>query len=89
MQVHINAIAVVPPRHSGPGDRLGFGMYPRAAMMNHSCAPNVHLQFCGACLHARALLDLAPGAVLRICYGPQVLNLPSATGLHVLFGAVG
>ena len=72
LQVCVNAIAVVPRMHSTPEDKLGLGVYPRAAMLNHSCAPNVTSYFSGATLHVRALAAMGPGTTLRLCYGPQV-----------------
>ena len=72
VQVRVNAIAVVPRMHSRAEDNLGLGLYPRAALLNHSCAPNVSSYFSGRTLHVRALTAMAPGTTLRLCYGPQV-----------------
>ena len=72
IQVCVNAIAVVPRVHSRLEDKLGLGLYPRAAMLNHSCAPNVSSSFSSKTLHVRALAAMGPGTTLRLCYGPQV-----------------
>ncbi|BDA41604.1 probable SET and MYND domain-containing protein 4 [Coccomyxa sp. Obi] len=71
-QVIINAIAITPEDHASAEDRLGLAIYPRAAMLNHACAPNVAASFEGSRLLIRAITDLVPGTVLRFCYGPQV-----------------
>ena len=43
--------------------RVGVGIYPRAAMMNHSCEPNCLVRFTGRCGSVRypaAIIALAP-----------------------------
>ena len=72
LQVCVNAIAVVPAAHRGPEDWLGLALYPRAAMLNHACEPNVAASFVGHELRLHALTALAPSAILRLSYGPQV-----------------
>ena len=70
--MRVNAIAVVPAAHSGPEDWLGLALYPRAAMLNHACEPNVAASFGSLQLRIHALTALEPSAVLRLSYGPQV-----------------
>lgn len=79
-QVVINAVAITPEDHASAEDRLGLAVYPRAAMLNHACAPNVTASFEGSRLLIRAITALAPGTVLRFCYGPQVLELLPVKG---------
>ncbi|EIE25620.1 hypothetical protein COCSUDRAFT_83627 [Coccomyxa subellipsoidea C-169] len=70
-QVVINAIAITPAEHASAEDRMGLAIYPRAAMLNHACSPNVAAAFAGTRLHICATSDLPPGTTLRFCYGPQ------------------
>ena len=79
-QVCVNAVAVVPAAHRGPEDWLGLALYPRAAMLNHACEPNVAASFVGLELRLHALTALEPSAVLRLSYGPQVLLLTAFVG---------
>ena len=44
-QVAINGLAIVPPDCARAEDRLGLGIYPVAALLNHSCEPNVGVRF--------------------------------------------
>ena len=71
LQIHINGLAVVPAQHAGAKDRIALAVYPTASLVNHSCQPNVALQFDGALLTARALEPLQPGNPVLHCYGPQ------------------
>ena len=80
LQVCVNAIAVVPAAHRGPGDWLGLALYPRAAMLNHACEPNVAASFVGLELRLHALTALEPSAILRLSYGPQVWLLTAFVG---------
>lgn len=75
LQVCVNAVAVVPAAHRGPEDWLGLALYPRAAMLNHACKPNVAASFAGLQLRLHALTALAPSAILRLSYGSQVFLL--------------
>ena len=43
---------------------IGLGMYPLAALANHSCDPTAAQTFDGATLELRALRPLAAGAPL-------------------------
>lgn len=72
LQVCVNAVAVVPAQHSGPSDWLGLAVYPRAAMLNHACLPNVAASFHGLQLQLHALEALPALTTLRLSYGPQV-----------------
>lgn len=47
---------------------IGVGLYPSAAMFNHSCAPNVSTVFVGRTVHLRALQSIAPGTELCVSY---------------------
>ena len=83
MQVCVNAVAVVPAVHSGPEDWLGLALYPRAALLNHACRPNVSASFKGVQLRLHAVEDIPPEATLRLCYGPQVPpDSASSRALH-------
>lgn len=48
----------------------GTGLFPSVARINHSCSPNVKLDFHGNCgrITATSLLPLAPGQELSISY---------------------
>ncbi|CAH1245126.1 SMYD2 [Branchiostoma lanceolatum] len=45
---------------------IGVGLYPQAAMINHSCKSNCVSTFRGTKLQIRALVDIQPGE--EICY---------------------
>ena len=47
---------------------LGIGCYPRAALLNHSCAPNCVLVFDGACVRVRTICNVAEGEELLVSY---------------------
>ena len=80
LQVCVNAVAVVPALHSGPSHWLGLAVYPRAAMLNHSCLPNVFASFKGLQLQLHALEALPASTTLRLSYGPQVLSTGPTAG---------
>ena len=54
---------------------VGAGCYPRAAMLNHSCAPNCVLTYDGASVQIRTLREVAAGEELTHSY----VNLCCAT----------
>jgi len=70
--VCVNAIAVVPVLHTDSSQWLGLAVYPRVAMLNHACLPNVDARFDGLQLQLHALEVIPPSSMLRLCYGPQV-----------------
>lgn len=41
----VNAIAIVPRAHVGPGQRIGLALYPAASLLNHSCIPPTAFDF--------------------------------------------
>ena len=51
--------------------RVAEAIFPRAAMVNHSCEPNTALVFRGRTLELRACRTLAAGEQALGCYGPQ------------------
>ena len=51
--------------------RVAEALFPRAAMVNHSCEPNTALVFRGRTLELRACRTLAAGEPALGCYGPQ------------------
>jgi len=66
-----NVISITTPTD----EELGQGMYPLFAMMNHSCTPNVTVQFVYAegappQMVVRALTNIPKGSPLLFCYRP-------------------
>ena len=47
---------------------IGVGIYPLAAMVNHSCEPNACQVFRGQRILFKAVRDLAPGDEITISY---------------------
>ena len=49
---------------------IGVGLYPAAAMLNHSCAPSVCFSWSGdgSTMHIRAMVDVASGEELTCSY---------------------
>jgi SET and MYND domain-containing protein len=47
---------------------VGIGLYPLAAMMNHSCAPNAVASFRGRAYELRLLSDVPAGTELCVAY---------------------
>ncbi|CAK4130673.1 unnamed protein product [Aphanomyces euteiches] len=47
---------------------VGIGMFPDAALLNHSCAPNCILTFHKRQLQIRTIRDVSPGEELTISY---------------------
>ena len=58
--------------------RVGEGIFPFAAMLNHACEPNTALVFRGRVLELRACRAVERGEQLWGCYGPQVGHAPRA-----------
>ena len=58
--------------------RVAEAIFPRAAMVNHSCEPNTALVFRGRTLELRACRALAAGEQVLGCYGPQRGHAPRA-----------
>lgn len=69
--VAINGVAAVPLRVTGASDRMALSVYPLLSLFNHSCRPNVAFTFEGTDVIVRATTDIALGAPLWHCYGPQ------------------
>ncbi|EER05691.1 hypothetical protein, conserved, partial [Perkinsus marinus ATCC 50983] len=67
-----NNFAIVDDLWSG----IAAGVYPNAALFNHSCHPNVIPAFGhGSTLSFRAIRDISPGE--EICHSYVELTLPS------------
>ena len=47
---------------------IGVGLYPAAAMLNHSCEPNASTVFVGRAVHVRTVCDVEAGAELCVSY---------------------
>ncbi|CAM9199032.1 unnamed protein product [Chrysoparadoxa australica] len=50
--------------------RFGVGLYPTAALFNHSCRPNALVSFYGTKIIVQACAEVMPGEALVISYGP-------------------
>ena len=63
---------------------IGLGLYPAAAMLNHSCAPSVCLSWSGdgATMHIRAMVDVASGDELT-CSCDVLQGLKPRAGLDL------
>ncbi|KAH9069944.1 hypothetical protein Ae201684P_002318 [Aphanomyces euteiches] len=59
--------------------RIGVGVYPDAAMINHACAPNAFVRFDGAALSIVASQELAHGDHVTISYGPHASKMDVTT----------
>ncbi|KAF0686632.1 Aste57867_21579 [Aphanomyces stellatus] len=64
--------------------RVGVGVYPATAMINHSCVPNSFVRFDGATLSVVASRMLAPGDDVLISYGPHAAKMDAATRQAIL-----
>ena len=69
-QVTVNAIAIVPRAHVGPGQRIGLAVYPAASLLNHSCIPPTAFDFqvcllCVLCVTAPVLSTSSPNPSRR------------------------
>ncbi|CAH1244385.1 SMYD2 [Branchiostoma lanceolatum] len=53
---------------------IGVGMYPQAAMMNHSCKSNCVVTYRGPRLQIRALVDIQPGEEVYHSYAEKGHN---------------
>ncbi|XP_066267507.1 histone-lysine N-methyltransferase SMYD3-like [Branchiostoma lanceolatum] len=53
---------------------IGIGMYPQAAMMNHSCKSNCVVTYRGPRLQIRALVDIQPGEEVYHSYAEKGHN---------------
>lgn len=51
-----------------PSERLGMAVAPRAALFNHSCAPNCLVSNDGPVYSVRALRPIEPGEALTVTY---------------------
>jgi hypothetical protein len=63
---------------------VGVGIYPTAALINHSCDPNADLNFYGDSVIVRAIRNIAEGEEVCISYGPifyEVKQRARQTGL--------
>ena len=49
---------------------IGMGLYPTAALSNHSCNPNIDLYFYGRTCVTRAIRDIGAGEAIQMSYGP-------------------
>ncbi|GIL58454.1 hypothetical protein Vafri_13594 [Volvox africanus] len=83
-RVRVNGVAVRPDVMTSSGDRLALALYPDAALLNHSCFPNVGLRFHGLQLVARTIRPVPPGQPLTISYGPQRGKVPRRERLTAL-----
>ncbi|XP_047543980.1 SET and MYND domain-containing protein 4-like [Vanessa atalanta] len=58
--------------------RRATAIYPSAAMMNHSCDPNIINTFYKSRLIIRCSRELSPGSEVLNCYGPHRAREPTA-----------
>ncbi|XP_045458387.1 SET and MYND domain-containing protein 4-like [Melitaea cinxia] len=58
--------------------RRATAIYPSAAMMNHSCDPNIINTFYNSRLIIRCSRELSPGSEVLNCYGPHRAREPTA-----------
>ncbi|GIL95174.1 hypothetical protein Vretimale_1261 [Volvox reticuliferus] len=83
-RVRVNGVAVRPDVMTSSADRLALALYPLAALLNHSCVPNVGLRFHGLQQVARTSLPVSPGQPLTISYGPQRGKAPRSERIAAL-----
>lgn len=73
--VQCNALRVIELQRPGrfddlkPGE-LGIGLYPTAALVNHSCDPSADLNFFGDSVVVRAIRNIQQDEEVAISYGP-------------------
>jgi hypothetical protein len=73
-----NGFSVLAPAGGEEGLPAGLGLYPFGALMNHSCAPTVHLSYArGGAQAVRALAPLAAGDELTHAYVDVALPRPA------------
>lgn len=73
--IQCNALRVIELQRPGrfddlkPGE-LGIGLYPTAALVNHSCDPSADLNFYGDSVVVRAIRNINQDEEVAISYGP-------------------
>ena len=66
-RLEVNGFTIADDDHQ----RLGFGIYPDAALFNQSLIPNPQVMFAGTRLVIKALRDISPGEEVTIAYSEQ------------------
>ena len=66
-RLEVNGFTIADDDHQ----RLGFGIYPDAALFNQSLVPNAQVMFAGTRLVIKALRDISPGEEVTIAYSEQ------------------
>lgn len=57
--------------------KIGLGLYPTAAIVNHSCVPNCILKFNGSSIALMVVCDIILNDQLFISYGPCASKQPT------------
>ncbi|XP_050679949.1 SET and MYND domain-containing protein 4-like isoform X2 [Leptidea sinapis] len=81
---HSNVVSETIKDHSGQTLReeevhRSTAIYPSAAMMNHSCDPNIQNTYYKNRLVVRSSRDIPAGAEVYNCYGPHFARQPTNT----------
>jgi SET and MYND domain-containing protein 4 len=66
---------------------IGVGLYPTAALVNHSCDPNADLNFYGNSVVVRAIRNIYEGEEICISYGPVFYEVKQRIRTAQLKGA--
>ncbi|KAG1678860.1 hypothetical protein FOA52_003528 [Chlamydomonas sp. UWO 241] len=76
-RIAVNGVALRPALSASADERFGLGMFPAAALLNHSCRPNACLRFDGRRAIVRVTEALPEGAEVTISYGPSEHSMPA------------
>lgn len=77
IKTNVHAITQIPYQKTNVllQSKIGIGIYPMAAMLNHSCRPNCRVVFHNARLEIVATNDICTGDELCISYGPHHVKM--------------
>lgn len=68
-----SSVLPLPPSKEIP---IGIAFYPKIALLNHSCDPDVLPLYIGSKLILKSSRDLAPGSEVAFSYGPTYQKMP-------------